>query len=164
MGAMDIVFAVVIGLSVAFGVWRGLTRELVSMIAWVLIAVLAVRYAAPLGRLMPFEAPPLVLTAVGAGAIIVLGVLAAAAVGRLLKAAIVASRLAGADRVLGGVFGALRGALLALLITWIFVEAGFSDTRVWRNSASALYLEHVYHWMAGTVPNRRVPLVMSAGD
>jgi membrane protein required for colicin V production len=164
MGVMDFVFAAIAGISIAFGFWRGLTRELVSMIAWVLIAVIAFRFSGPLGRMLPFEAPGLVHVAIGALLIVIFGLIAAAIVGRLLRAVIVASNLAGADRVLGAVFGALRGALVALVLTWIAVEAGFSDTHLWRDSASGPYLEHVYHWMAGTVPNRRVPLVMLTGD
>jgi len=163
MGVMDIVFAVVIGLSVAYGFWRGLTRELVSMVAWVLIAVLAFRYAVPLGHLLPFDVPPLIRVLCGGAAIVVLGVVAAAIIGRLLRTAVAASHLAGADRVLGAMFGAIRGGLVALLITWIFIEAGLSESRYWRNSTSGPYLEHVYHWMAGTIPNRRVPLVMNSG-
>jgi membrane protein required for colicin V production len=163
MTAIDIVFGVVVLLSVLWGLWRGLTRELVSMIAWIAIAVLVYRYAADVGVLLPFEAPPVVRLAAGAGIIIVLCVIAAAIVGRLLRAAVAASQLAGADRVLGAVFGALRGSLVVLLITWVVVEGGFSESRVWRNSASGPYLEHVWHWMAGTMPSHRVPLVMLSG-
>jgi membrane protein required for colicin V production len=163
MTALDIVFAVLILLSVLWGLWRGLTRELVSMIAWIAIAVLAYRYAAAVGVLLPFEAPPVVRVAAGVGIIVVLCVIVSALVGRLLRSAVAASPLAGADRVLGGVFGALRGSLVVLLITWVVVEGGFSETRVWRNSASGPYLEHVWHWMAGTMPSRRVPLVMLSG-
>jgi membrane protein required for colicin V production len=164
MTAIDIVFAVLLFLSVLWGFWRGLTRELVSMVAWVIIAVLAFRYAAWVGHLLPFDAPGVVHVALGAGIIVVLGVIAAAIIGRLLRTAVAASHLAGADRVLGAVFGAVRGALVVLLIAALVVEAGFSESHVWRDSASGPYLEHVWHWMAGSVPNRRVPLVMMSGD
>jgi len=163
MSAIDIVFAIVVAISVVLGFWRGLTRELVSMIAWIAIAVLAYRYAGAVGVLLPFDAPPMVHVAAGVGIIIVACVLAAAVIGRLLRAAVASSQLAGADRVLGAVFGALRGSLVVLLITWVVVEGGFSETHVWRNSASGPYLEHVWHWMAGTMPARRVPLVMLSG-
>jgi len=125
--------------------------------------VLAFRYAVPLGHLLPFDVPPLIRVLCGGAAIVVLGVVAAAIIGRLLRTAVAASHLAGADRVLGAMFGAIRGGLVALLITWIFIEAGLSESRYWRNSTSGPYLEHVYHWMAGTIPNRRVPLVMNSG-
>ncbi|HYA76722.1 MAG TPA: CvpA family protein [Burkholderiaceae bacterium] len=163
VSAVDWIFAVLLALSVVWGFWRGLTRELVSVVAWVFIAVLAYRYAGALGQWVPFDAPPLVRIGLGACTIIVLGVILAALLGRLLRSAVVASKLAGADRMLGAVFGAVRGALVLLLIAAVVVEAGFSDSRVWRNSASGPYLENMWHWMAGTVPTRRVPLVMISG-
>ncbi len=159
MSIVDAIFAVLVLLSVLWGLWRGLTRELVSMIAWICIGVLAFRYAGPLGGLLPFAAPPLVHAVLGALLIVLLGVVLAAVLGRLLRTVVTASNLAGADRVLGAVFGALRGSLVLLLITWIVVEGGLSDSRAWRHSASGPYLEQVWHWMAGSVPNRRVPLV-----
>jgi len=80
------------------------------------------------------------------------------------KSAVTASSLAGADRVLGAVFGAVRGSLVALVITWVVVEGGMSDSHAWRASASGPYLEHMYHTLAGRVPSHRVPLVMLSGD
>ncbi len=97
--------------------------------------------------------------ALGGLLIVLLGLIAAAVFGRLMRSVITASKLAGADRVLGAVFGALRGGLVLLLITWVVVEGGFSESRAWRHSASGPYLEQVWHWMAGSLPARRVPLV-----
>ncbi len=164
MSVVDIVFGILVLLSVLWGFWRGLTRELVSMIAWIAIAVLVYRYAGTVGVLLPFDAPPMVHVAAGVAIIVVACVLAAALIGRLLRSAVAGSPLAGADRVLGALFGALRGSLVVLLITWVVVEGGMSDSRVWRHSASGPALEHVWHWMAGAVPARRVPLVMLSGD
>ncbi len=163
MSVIDLVFASLLGLSVLWGAWRGLTRELVSTIAWVLIAVLAYRYGASIGHLIPIEAPPILYAVAGAGIIAVAGVVAAAIIGRLLRATVKASELAGADRVLGGMFGAVRGARVVLLFAALAVELGLSDTRVWRQSASGPYLEHVWHWMAGSLPERHLPLVLNRG-
>jgi membrane protein required for colicin V production len=163
MSAVDYAFAALLVLSALWGFWRGLTRELVSMIAWVVIAVVAYRYSGWIGHRLPFEAPEIVHVAAGAGLIVVLGVVAAAIVGRLLRSAVVASRLAGADRVLGAVFGALRGSLVVLLIAALIIEGGFSDSRFWRASVSGPYLEKMWHSMAGTLPSHRVPLVMNSG-
>jgi len=163
MSAIDAIFALLVGLSIIWGFWRGLTRELVSMIAWVIIAVLAYRYSTSLGRLLPFDAPPIVHVVVGASVVVILGIILAAIIGRVLRSAVTASKLAGADRVLGALFGAARGGLVLLLIAAVVVEAGFSDSRFWRNSASGPYLESMWHWMAGGVPSHRVPLVMTSG-
>jgi membrane protein required for colicin V production len=157
--AVDIVFLALFGLSMVWGFWRGLTRELVSTISWVVIIVLVVRYASELGRVLPFDAPPLVHSLAGGAIIVVVCVLASVILGRMLRAAVAASHLAGADRVLGAIFGALRGSLVALLLAAVIVEAGFSEARFWRNSISGPYLERVWHAMAGTAPSHRVPLV-----
>jgi len=169
MSAVDIIFGVLVLLSMLWGFWRGLTRELVSLVAWVIVGIVAYRYASWLGHLIPFDGPDFVHVAAGAAIIVVAGVLLAAIIGRLLRAAITESRLAGADRVLGAVFGALRGCLVVLLLTWGVVEGGLSQQRLWRASLTGPYLEHVYHALAGTMPAHRgplerVPLVMMSGD
>jgi membrane protein required for colicin V production len=164
MTVVDIVFLALVALSVAWGFWRGLTRELVSMISWVIIVVLVVRFSAPLGHLLPFDAPEMAHRIAGAALIIVACVLASVIVGRLLRAAVAATHLAGADRVLGAVFGALRGTLVALLLAAVIVEAGFSEHRFWRESVSGPYLEKIWHAMAGTAPGRRAPLLTLSGD
>lgn len=159
MHLVDIVAALVIGFSVLFGLWRGLTRELVSMVAWIVIGALAYRYAGWLGHLLPFEGPQLVHVAAGAVIIVVAGVVAAAIIGRLMRTAVHASNLAGADRVLGALFGAVRGALVIVVLAALVVEFGMSDQPAWRASTSGPYLEQVWHWMAGSMPPRRAPLV-----
>jgi len=163
MSPIDFVLLAVLGLSALLGFWRGLTRELVSMISWVLIVVLVVRYAVPLGHLLPFDAPPTVRAFAGGALIVVACVIAAAIVGRLLRAAVSASRLAGADRMLGAIFGALRGGLVALLLAAVVVEAGYSEAHFWRASVSGPYLEQMWHTMAGTAPGRHVQRVMLSG-
>lgn len=163
MTAVDFVFLALVAISMLWGFWRGLTRELVSTISWVIIVVLVVRYASSIGHLLPFDAPPVVRALAGGGLIVVACVLASVIVGRVLRAAVAATHLAGADRVLGAVFGAARGSLVALLVAAVVVEAGFSDRRFWRNSISGPYLERMWHTVAGTVPNRTVPLVMLTG-
>jgi membrane protein required for colicin V production len=163
MTVVDILFLALFGLSMLWGFWRGLTRELVSMISWVVIVVLVVRYASTIGRWLPLAAPPLLHAFFGGAIIVVACVLVSVVVGRMLRAAVAATHLAGADRVLGAIFGALRGSLIALLLGAVVVEAGLSDYRFWRNSISGPYLERAWHAMAGTAPNHRVPLVMSSG-
>ena len=53
--------------------------------------------------------------------------------------------------------------MIAALLAALVVESGFSDTQAWRQSASGPYLEHFWHWMAGTMPQQHVPLVLNSG-
>lgn len=160
MSAVDIAFAVVVGLSVFWGLWRGITRELIATISWVIIGVLVYRYAGPLGSLVPLSAPPVVRIALAGAAILVIGIFAAALAGRGLRSVVAASDLAGTDRMLGAVFGALRGALLSLLVTGLVVETGFAGARPWRASASGPALERVWQWISHDVAMHRGGMAM----
>lgn len=160
MSAIDVSFGSVIGLSVLWGLWRGITRELIATISWVIIGVLVYRYAGPLGSLVPLSAPPVVRIGLAGAAILVLGILVAALAGRGLRSVVAASDLAGTDRMLGAVFGALRGALLALLVTAIVVETGYARARPWRASASGPVLVRVWQWISHDVAMHRVGVAM----
>jgi membrane protein required for colicin V production len=156
VSAVDIVVLVILGLSAAWGFWRGLTRELVSMIAWVLIAVCAWRWAGALGGAVAHAAGYSSLhaidLAVGAGLIAIVGLIVAAIAGRLLRSLVSASSMAGADRVMGAVFGALRGGLVVVVLTALTLELGLSGSDPWRHSTSGPWLEKFWHWMAGVRP------------
>lgn len=152
MNPVDIVMLSVVLLSSFLGVWRGLTRELVSTVAWVLIAVLVVRFSEPLGAHLGLDAPPWVRMVAAGAIIVVICVLISALLSRFLHAAVSASPLAGADRVLGGVFGALRAAMLGLVLAAVVVESGFSEQKFWRQSVSGPLLENGWHTLAGTSP------------
>jgi len=165
MSAVDIAFVVVLAASVLLGLWRGMTRELVSVIAWIVIAVVAWRWAAPLGSLIPFDMGwAYARTVVGAMIIAVVGVLLSAIVGRILRSAVAASPLAGADRVLGGIFGAVRAGLVMMVVAAVVVEAGLSGQHLWKESASGPIFERIWRNAAGSVPTHHVPNVLFLGS
>jgi membrane protein required for colicin V production len=139
-------------LSSVLGLWRGLTRELVSTVAWVIIAVAVVRFAQPLGEHLGFDAPGWLRTMAAAAIIVVVCVLASAVLGRLLSAAVSASKLAGADRILGAVFGAVRAGLFGVLVAALLAETGFSEQDFWQHSQSGPLLEKCWYAMAGSSP------------
>lgn len=160
MGVIDIIFSVVMAFSVLVGLWRGMTRELVSVISWILIGVLAWRFAAPLGALIPFDFGwPFAQTLAGVAIIVLAGVLLSVLVGQALRKLVAASPLAGADRVLGAVFGAVRACLAMLVVAAVVVEGGMASRPFWRDSASGPILEKLWRRAAGANPVPRVPVV-----
>jgi uncharacterized membrane protein required for colicin V production len=80
-----------------------------------------------------------------------------------LHAAVAASPLAGADRALGGVFGALRAALLGVILAAVMVEGGFSEQKFWRQSVSGPLLERGWHTLAGTSPGAHPSFLKNLG-
>jgi membrane protein required for colicin V production len=158
VNVIDATFAVVVVVSMLFGLLRGFVREAASLIGWVAGLALALRYASALGAQLPFATSwPNARTLVGGALIIVGCLIVAAIVGRLLHAALAAAKLSGTDRALGAAFGLGRGLLLALLVAAVVVHEGFARERFWTESVSAPYLETALKWFTSSPQQRKVP-------
>ena len=111
----------IVALSVAISLWRGLVRELVSLVAWLIALWVAARFAVDVSAILSgsISSPPLrYVTAFAVsflGTVIVLELLAFV-VSKLLRAV----GLGVVDRLLGAIFGLGRG----ILIAWILTLAG----------------------------------------
>src|SRR5689334_15261774 len=101
--------------SLFVGAWRGLVREVLSILGWVIAFLAANLLAGPLGPLMPQVIPSPELrvaaayVAVFAGSLIVTSLLAL-----LISKIVQATGLGGVDRLLGALFGAARGVLIVM--------------------------------------------------
>jgi membrane protein required for colicin V production len=133
-GTMNLTDYLIIGLMLASciaGIMRGLLRELVSLVTWVLAVFLAWRFA---GMLAPHLGGALASREVSlwaARALIFLAVLlVGTAVGALLDHFVRLSIFSGADRMLGLIFGALRAAV-ALGLVAIGCQALRVDDESW---------------------------------
>jgi membrane protein required for colicin V production len=128
------VFGVIVA-STAWGLWRGLVREVMSLAGWVIAFLAANLFAAPLSGLVPASVSRPELRVLIAFVTIFFVALALAMIASLLLAKVVhAAGLGSIDRTLGALFGLLRGLLIVLVLA---IMAGF--TRVpasadWKNS------------------------------
>ena len=138
MSALDIAILAVLALSVAWGIWRGFVREILSLAGWVLAFLAANAVAAQLGELLPASwarAEVRVLIAFVVVFVLVLSAttLVAALLSRLFKRA----GLGGVDRTLGALFGLGRGVVILLAVT---IAAGLTSLPrdpLWRSSVGA---------------------------
>jgi membrane protein required for colicin V production len=142
MNPIDAGLLLVTVLSVLVGAWRGLVREAFGLAGWILAAVVAMKFARPLGEHLPFGAGvPGVRTAVSAVAIVIVCTLGASLLGRLLREAMKAIRLGGADRALGALFGVVRAVAIGLVVATVVVHAGLRQRTFWKSSVAAPWLE-----------------------
>lgn len=137
---LDWTLLAVLLLSVAVGLVRGFVFECLSLAGWV-----AAWFAAQWGA--PWLAPHLPGTAGSAlnhglafavtfmAALIVWGLLA-----RLIRMLIHATPLSLPDRLLGAVFGLLRGGVLLLVVATVVALTPASQSQGWRAS-------HGAHWL-----------------
>ena len=124
----------VLVLSIAWGVWRGLVREVLSLAGWVIAFLAANLLAAPLSESITSVMQPelrLLFSWLGIFAV----VLMAASLGAMLLAKVIkAAGLASTDRWLGALFGLARGLLIALAFALVAGLTRFPAHPAWKQS------------------------------
>ena len=147
---LDVVFLIIVGISALVGIARGMTKEILSILGWVLAAA-AVFYITPIvDPMMHKYISSSILSSIVSGMIIliVFCIIWVLTVDRL-AVVIRTSKLSALDRIFGFVFGIARGVLIvilvALMISTIIPEDSqkgvFADSKYFKvasNSAEPL--------------------------
>jgi membrane protein required for colicin V production len=127
----------VFAVSLVLGAWRGLVREVVSILGWVIAFLAANLLAGPLGPVMPQAIPtPELRVAAAYVAVFIASLILTSLAGLLLSKVIKAVGLGGVDRLLGAVFGAARGVLILLAAALLAGLTSAPKQAWWRDSVS----------------------------
>jgi len=135
MPFLDIAIIFVITVSSLVGLIRGFTRELMSIIAWVLAIYCAINFHEPIGQyLLKFINNEWVSNIAAMIAIFVVVLFLFSMVGFLISKAVAATGIKGTDRVLGSVLGLVRGVLIIGCFIVIGSIFNVQNTNWWQNS------------------------------
>ena len=141
MTGFDFVVIAILLVSLLVGLWRGLVYEVLSLLGWPVAFVLSKLFAGDVAPMMPGEQETiravLAYAAVFIVALIVWGVLA-----WLLSKLLKAVGLGWLDRVLGGLFGALRGVLVVLVLVWLAGLTHIPEQPFWRTAQTSRMAEN----------------------
>ena len=153
MALLDWGLLAVLALSMLLGAWRGLVFELLSLAGWVLAFVVARWFAGDLGVMLPWgEAQVPWRPVVAFVLLFIVVVFACGLLAALAKKLITAAGLRPADRALGAIFGAVRGALLLLVAVW---AAGFTPLPAepwWQAARLAPLLQQTLRGLGPVLP------------
>lgn len=135
IGVLDWIFAAGLLLSIALGVWRGFVYEVLSVLNWLLAFVLAQWLGADVGRQLPIDThSEALLQIVGFVLVFVASVFVGGLIVWVIPKLIEQAGLRPVDRVLGGVFGLLRGVILLLALTVLVLMTPLKDQVWWRDA------------------------------
>jgi membrane protein required for colicin V production len=149
----DIAIAIVIAVSIAVGFFRGFVKEAMS-IASLLVAIWAAfNFGAQVGTLGDswLSSPELqlwfgrVLIFV---VVLMVGGLLSWGVAKLVRLSV----LSGTDRVLGMIFGLVRGAVLVAVLVMGGQYSNLDQNNWWQNSILIPYMEFVADWLLVMAP------------
>lgn len=136
MTAFDWTVVVVVALSTLLAYVRGVVRELIAVVAWVLGFVAAIVFTPALGAMLPdvpgYQAVPYI---VAFAVIIIAALLAGALIAWPLSKAVRAAGLGFVDRFLGSIFGLARGAALVVAFVLVAGLTPLPRTPWWQSSA-----------------------------
>jgi len=164
---LDIALIVIAGLSGLLAMYRGFTREILSILSWALAAgaglyvgVKKLDWAQQLTD--KFHIPNKIITQVGLGGLVFLVVLVIVhLITARISDGILDSRVGMIDRVLGFTFGVLRGFLLIVILFAFFEFLYPSDTKLGVDSRQAA-APKTYPY--GIRNSRSLGLIASTGD
>ena len=131
---VDIVILIITVLSSVFGLWRGLIKEVLSLLTWIAALLVSRVYSEPLAGLMTGMIENDGIRYVSAFAILfVIVMMLGTFLNFLMSKLLNFTGLKLADRLLGAVFGVARGVIIVLVI--LFVTSVFvSETELWQKS------------------------------
>ncbi len=131
---VDIVILIITVLSSVFGLWRGLIKEVLSLLTWIAALLVSRVYSEPLAGLMTGMIENDGIRYVSAFAILfVIVMMLGTFLNFLMSKLLNVTGLKLADRLLGAVFGVARGVIIVLVI--LFVTSVFvSETELWQKS------------------------------
>lgn len=143
MNWTDYVILLLMALSCGFGLYRGLLREVVSLATWLLAVLLSWHLAYLLephlgGALAGAAVRPWAARTIVFVIVMVVG----AAVGALVTHFVRLALLGSVDRMLGFLFGFLRGLIVLGLLAMLCHAVRLSDERWYRDSTLVPYVEH----------------------
>ena len=151
---VDYVILGVVALSVITGLFRGFIKELVALCVWILAIWLAYTYSPLLDpKLVPYIQDKTARIVVAFVVILLFTIIVGGICNAIFSFILKRTGLSGTDRVLGMVFGFVRGVFIVAL-----VFAGFKMTAIPDKdyvSHSALYprFEPLVDWIHGYMPD-----------
>ena len=135
MNEADFLICAVLLISTVVGVSRGVVREILAIVAWVVAIFLAIRFAPELGDKIPLESMgSLVRNALAGVVIVVLTLFAFGLFGKLCARLLAAASISFEDRAIGSVFGFVRGVLIVCAAVFVLGMTSAVRTGQWRNS------------------------------
>jgi membrane protein required for colicin V production len=159
MTTFDYVFLVVLALSAAVGLWRGLVSEVMALLAWVLALVAAWRFAGEASVLLAgVIVEPAWRQVAGFAMIFVAVLLIVALVRFLMRELLRAAGLGAVDRFFGAMFGLARGLAIAFAVVLLGGLIGVAREPWWADALFSPPLETAVvaakPWLPDAVANR----------
>ena len=153
MSWLDLVILGIIVLSALISLIRGFVKESISLITWIVAAVLAFRYFSPMAELLePFVEAPTIRNVAAFAILFIFTLVVGAIVNFIMSQLVSKTGLSGTDKALGVVFGAARGVLIVTMVVLLASLTPMPEASWWQDSATVGFFQQLAEWVKGIIP------------
>lgn len=149
----DIVILAIIGVSSLISLWRGFLREVLSLLAWVLAFWVAFSFTSWLAPMLEGTIEVRSIRFIlGFTALFVVTLLGVSLIGHIIVKLLGKTGLTGTDRMLGLLFGMLRGGLVVLLLVLVAGLTQLPQDPWWREARLLAHFQRAALGVKGYLP------------
>lgn len=143
----------VIGLSALISLVRGFVTEILSLVVWVLSFWVAWTFFREVAdQLTPWISLPSVRLAVAFGLLLVICLIVGGLLNFLVGRLVDGTGLSGTDRLLGVLFGLVRGAVVVAVLVFLAGLTPLPNDPWWRESQLIGHFQALAHWLMSLLP------------
>lgn len=163
MSGVDLAIVAILAVSVIVSLFRGLIKEVFSVLVWVAAAVAAVQVAGPLAAsLEPVIEMPSARIILAFVTVFVFVLVIGGLISHLIGQTIRRTGLSPTDRLFGAVFGLVRGGAIVLVAVILARFTPFPEEAWWQESQLLPVFERLAVWSMQYMPES-VQAVMENG-
>lgn len=154
MTIFDYLVLFVLVCSILISTMRGLVKEVLSLLGWVIAFIVANAFGEPLAQLLPASISSNTMRLIIAFIALFIGVrLATMLLAKALEGLIKAGGLTVADRGLGGLFGLARGMVIVLAVVLLCGMTAVPQQPFWENALFSPLAETAARTVKPFLPN-----------
>lgn len=142
MNELDVGIVAVVLVSLLIGLWRGFLYEALSLLGWPIAFLLSRFLSGSIAPLLPIAQEVIRIT-VAYALVFVVAMIAWVILTKLVSGMTKSKAVVWTDRVMGGLFGTLRGGLVVLVLVWLAGMTKAPEQSFWRDALTSKTLEDI---------------------
>lgn len=149
----DIAVFSIIGLSILISLFRGFIKEAVSLASWIAAVAVAIIFSSRVAGYLPVSVESQTARVIIAFvALFIVTLIAGAIINYLISQLVDKSGLSGTDRMLGVIFGIVRGGLIVATLVLLASLTNMPKEKWWQSTLTLPFFEEVAEQVKGMLP------------